>query len=138
MSDTTLILGLVVVLGLVLWLSFGRDREGYDKKVSIVDLAEFDALDPELKDMYRDTIARVMSTILGKFSGGWRMLSEDERALLKKDVTTYTDKAIAQMNSRLKDEDVAKVMKSRLPRLARGIPGMAQSTLAPKKPTLKK
>lgn len=136
MSDAAVMLALAGVLCIVLWMSFGPGKEGFDKKMSMLDLQEFDALDPELKGLYKDTVGRVVSTVLGKLSGGWRLLSDAERSKIKKDFTAGVDKATSEINGRVKDSDVANLMR-RLPVMTRGIPDLAKSTLAPKKSTAK-
>ncbi len=81
-----LVLGAVAVvsLGVIIWRRRGRP-EWLSDKTSLVDLAEFDALDPDLKDLYVEAVVKkMMPQSLKKTNRAWLKVPKSVRERGKK------------------------------------------------------
>lgn len=81
LSNTAMIAVLLGVLAVVVWLTY-YEKEGYEKRMSMFDVVEFDALDPELKKLLKESVGAFTKAGMGKLSAAWRMLSASDRGQL--------------------------------------------------------
>lgn len=81
-----LVLGAVAVvsLGVIVWRRRARP-EWLSDKTSLVDLAEFETLDPEIKDLYTEAMVKKMMPItLRKSNRAWQKMPKSVRDRARK------------------------------------------------------
>jgi hypothetical protein len=82
----------VLVLGTIVYLVFKSGFSGYESgKLSLMDLYEFDTLNAELKQLYRDKIAEIPREFCKTKSNEYSAAPPKYRTLFISDVKEYSN-----------------------------------------------